>query len=56
MDSDDTKRTRRIPELERGLGTRIIQSTAEKYDGDYTVTRENNTYSIEVILKNKTAE
>lgn len=56
MDLDDTKRTRRIPELERGLGTRIIQSTAEKYDGDYTVTRENNTYSIEVILKNKTEE
>ena len=56
MDSDDTKRTRRIPELERGLGTRIIQSTAEKYDGDYTVTRVNNTYSIEVILKNKTEE
>lgn len=53
---DDRKRSRRIPELERGLGTRIIQSIAEKYDGEYTQNAENSTFTIEVILKNKAAE
>lgn len=55
-DENDRKRSRRIPELERGVGTRIIQSVTEKYDGEYSVTEKNNSYSIEVILKNKTAE
>lgn len=56
MVRNDGKRSRRIPELERGLGTRIIQKITEKYDGEYTASEEKNTYTIEVILKNKSAE
>lgn len=56
MDPNDSKRTKKIPELERGLGIRIIQSITEKYDGEYTIKEENSTFTIEVILKNKTAE
>lgn len=40
MVRNDGKRSRRIPELERGLGTRIIQKITEKYDGEYTASEE----------------
>lgn len=56
VSENNPERRRRIPELERGLGTRIIQTLADKYDGECTTSSGNNSYTIEVILKNKTAE
>jgi sensor histidine kinase regulating citrate/malate metabolism len=52
----ERRKNRRIPELDRGLGTKIIMNITEKYDGEYTVEEENGTYRIEIILKNISRE
>lgn len=48
------KKQRRIPELERGIGSRILAGIAEKYDGLFTTKRENGTYSATLIMKEET--
>lgn len=52
----ERRKTRRIPELDRGLGTKIIMNITEKYDGEYTVDEKNGIYRIEIILKNISRE
>ncbi len=42
---------KRIPELERGIGTAILSSLAEQYDGQYTQSAKENKYYTELILK-----
>ena len=47
--SEGTKR--RIPELERGLGNRILSNLAEKYDGEFKCAASDGIYSATVLLK-----
>lgn len=42
---------RRIPELERGLGNRILLNLAEKYGGEFTRDVKDGIYSATVLLK-----
>ena len=44
------KKPRRIPELERGVGFRVLGSLAEKYDGSFRHTCENDTYTVTLLL------
>ena len=43
----------RIPELERGIGTTILNEIAERYDGEYRTERKEGLFFADVILKNK---
>ena len=47
----DSAKKRRIPELERGFGTQILDSVAEKHSGSCVSKTENGKYSVSVILK-----
>ena len=47
----DSAKKRRIPELERGFGTQILDSVAEKHSGSCVTKTENGKYSVSVILK-----
>lgn len=44
------KKPRRIPELERGVGFRVLGSLAEKYDGSFRHTREDGVYTVTLLL------
>lgn len=45
------KKPRRIPELERGVGFRVLGSLAKKYDGSFRHTCENDTYTVTLLLR-----
>ena len=45
------KKHRRIPELERGVGFRVLSSLAAKYDGSFRHTCENDTYTVTLSLR-----
>ena len=45
------KKPRRIPELERGVGFRVLSSLAAKYDGSFRHTCENDTYTVTLSLR-----
>ena len=45
------KKPRRIPELERGVGFRVLGGLAEKYDGSFRHARENDTYTVTLLLR-----
>ena len=45
------KKPRRIPELERGVGFRVLSGLAEKYDGSFRHARENDTYTVTLLLR-----
>ena len=45
------KKPRRIPELERGVGFRVLGGLAEKYDGSFRHTCENDTYTVTLSLR-----
>ena len=45
------KKHRRIPELERGVGFRVLSSLAAKYDGSFRHTCENDTYTVTLLLR-----
>ena len=45
------KKPRRIPELERGVGFRVLSSLAAKYDGSFRHTCENDTYTVTLLLR-----
>ena len=45
------KKPRRIPELERGVGFRVLDGLAEKYDGSFRHTSENDTYTVTLLLR-----
>lgn len=47
----ESNKKRRIPELERGFGTQILDSVAEKHSGSCVTKTENGKYSVSVILK-----
>ena len=42
---------RRIPYLERGLGSGILQALAEKYHGNYNGYYDDNAYHTVLVLK-----
>lgn len=44
------EKSRRIPELERGVGGRVLKSLAEKYDGSLKQEQKNGIYRAELIL------
>ena len=44
------KKPRRIPELERGVGFRVLSGLAAKYDGSFRHTCENDTYTVTLLL------
>lgn len=45
------KKQRRIPELERGVGFRVLSSLAKKYDGSFKYGVENGVYTVTVMLR-----
>ena len=45
------KKPRRIPELERGVGFRVLSGLAEKYDGSFRHASENDTYTVTLSLR-----
>ena len=45
------KKPRRIPELERGVGFRVLSGLAQKYDGSFRHTCENDTYTVTLLLR-----
>ena len=45
------KKRRRIPELERGVGFRVLSSLAKKYDGSFKHGVENGVYTVTVMLR-----
>ena len=45
------KKQRRIPELERGVGFRVLSSLAKKYDGSFEHGIENGIYTVTVMLR-----
>ena len=47
------EKKKRIPELERGIGTTILNEIAERYDGEYRTERKEGLFCADVILKNK---
>ena len=44
------KKPRRIPELERGVGFRVLGSLAAKYDGSFRHTSEDGVYTVTLLL------
>ena len=44
------KKPRRIPELERGVGFRVLGGLAEKYDGSFRHTSEGGVYTVTLLL------
>lgn len=44
------KKPRRIPELERGVGFRVLGGLAAKYDGSFRHMCENDTYTVTLLL------
>lgn len=49
------KKPRRIPELERGVGFRVLSGLAEKYDGSFRHTCEDGVYTVTLLLRAATA-
>ena len=45
------KKPRRIPELERGVGFRVLGGLAEKYDGSFRHTSEDGVYTVTLLLR-----
>ena len=45
------KKVRRVPYLERGIGSSILQSLADKYGGNYMVHREASSCQTTLVLK-----
>lgn len=45
------KKPRRIPELERGVGFRVLSGLAQKYDGSFRHMCENDTYTVTLLLR-----
>ena len=45
------KKPRRIPELERGVGFRVLGGLAEKYDGSFRHTGEDGVYTVTLSLR-----
>ena len=44
------RKPRRIPELERGVGFRVLGSLAAKYDGSFRHTCEDGVYTVTLLL------
>ena len=42
---------RRIPELERGVGTQILDSVAKKHDGSCVIETKDGKFTVSVILR-----
>lgn len=50
-----TEKARRIPELERGVGFRILEGLADRYDGSFTHELKDGSFEVTVVLKANTA-
>ena len=46
-------KSRRIPELERGIGSMILNDLAKRYDGSFLAEQENGWFKTEIILKSE---
>ena len=44
------EKSRRIPELDRGVGSRVLKALVEKYNGSLKQERQNGTFRAELIL------
>lgn len=51
VEASPVKRKKRIPNLERGIGTRVLSDIAGKYDGSFTAGSEGELYRACLILK-----
>lgn len=49
-------KTKRIPELERGLGFTILSNIAKEHDGEFQFRNDNGKFYTELILKAQTGE
>lgn len=45
------KKRRRVPELERGVGSHILLDLTQRYDGQYITGPENGVFKVKLILK-----
>lgn len=45
------KREKRIPSLERGIGTRVLSDIARKYDGSFSAGQDGSLYRACLVLK-----
>ena len=48
-------RDRRIPELERGIGSHILRALAETYEGSYALTPSGGECTASLLLKGAAA-
>jgi hypothetical protein len=55
-DAAGKRKPRRIPRLERGLGTEILKNLAERYDGQFRTALEAGQYRASLILKEEEHE
>lgn len=51
-DAPENSKRRRIPELERGVGSTILNDLARRYDGSFLTEQEDGWFKTEIILKN----
>ena len=47
---DPAEKQRRIPELERGVGSRVLKDLAEKYNGSLKQEQKDGVFRAELIL------
>lgn len=47
----ESNKKRRIPELERGVGTQILESVAKKHDGSCVAESKDGKFTVSVILR-----
>ena len=47
----DKKKSKRIAELERGIGMSILKEMAQRYDGDLKTSQENDIFQTDLVLK-----
>ncbi len=49
--AEKAEKSRRVPELARGMGQTILRQLAEKYDGEFTTAVEDGRYTARLLLK-----
>ncbi|MCR5006138.1 MAG: GHKL domain-containing protein [Clostridiales bacterium] len=49
----ESKKPRRIAELERGIGMSILEEMARQYDGDLKIQREQDVFRADLVLKGR---
>ena len=54
--SGQSRKNRRIAEMDRGVGFTILNSLAERCDGEFTYARDGQTFSARMIIKGGSAQ